>query len=158
MIHKTMPVVLSVLLSTFALSAGAEGPRGETASGDGAAHHKMMHGKSGHHFEKMAEKLDLTAEQREQLKVLKSEYREKVEPVRERKKELMHGLHERGIATLQPADIEEYSRQMGEIHAAKSRARLEMKVGFHRLLTPEQQKKLKALHEQRREKYHQKKR
>ena len=115
----------------------------EKRAGDGAETFDM---RKERHFDRMAEALDLTPEQREQIKAIQAAEREKVEPLRQQMQEGREQL--RAVAEQQPFD----EAAVRTLAAGQAEIRTEMIVSHARvrnqinaLLTPEQREQAEKL-------------
>jgi len=117
-------------------------PQAALAGGD---RHRDDHGDRSE-FKHYAKKLDLSSEQREQIKALMKTAREEVKPLREKRKELV--AKARKIALSEDIDrdaLEKVSEQAAIVHAQMSELRWVMYHEIRALLTQEQQTKFDSM-------------
>ena len=137
---RTAAVLLCVLLAAVVMVAQAMPPHGR---------HGMGHGFAGDlfFFERMAERLDLSDEQRDQFEALRHDQREAARPLvrtlvagRKALREASHGVQFDEAAVR--AIAEGQAQAMIEMTVLKARGRHAM----HAMLTPEQRRKLHRHH------------
>lgn len=138
---KTLKYLLmTVIAATLSVQAFAMPP------GAGGA-------KQGHHIERMLNKLDLTEEQRAELKSLKKNQREAMQALRGKQRELADKMHASDPMKMRSRDIDALSREQGALSEAMTRMRLQHRVQVHKLLTPEQREQLEAMKAEWRERH-----
>jgi Spy/CpxP family protein refolding chaperone len=136
-------VVCSALYAVAADPLSGSAVAVEKRAGDGPATYDM---RKERHFDRMAEALDLTPEQREQIKAIRAAEQEKVEPLRQQMQEGREQL--RAVAEQQPFD----EAAVRTLAAGQAEIRTEMIVSHARvrnqinaLLTPEQREQAEKL-------------
>jgi protein CpxP len=155
-IHRREIVKNSILIAAFlaaavvcsALYAVAADPlsgsaRVEKRAGDGPATYDM---RKERHFDRMAEALDLTPEQREQIKAIRAAEQDKVAPLKEK---LQKGREQlRVAAEQQPFDeaaVRALAADQAEIRTEMIVSHARVKNQIHALLTPEQREKAEQM-------------
>ncbi len=108
---------------------------------------KMMHHGDGPMGMRMAEQLNLTDTQKEQIQQTMLDTRKKRIDLEAKEKVGRIELHEL-IATEAPdqAKINAKITDLAKLHELQMRARVESMLAIHKILTPEQRKKAKDLH------------
>ena len=115
----------------------------EKRGGDGAGMYEM---RKGRHFDRMAEALDLTPEQREQIQAIRAAEQEKVAPLRQQMKEGREQLH--AVIVKQPFDeaaVRTLAAGQAEIRTEMIVSHARVKNQIHALLTPEQREKAEQM-------------
>ena len=106
---------------------------------------------SGRHLERMAEKLELSDEQKTEVDAIIEKHRQAMKPLLKQGHDLRKAMHETDPAELSKRDITRLSRERGEQAQAMTRQMLETKRAFHRVLTEEQREQLKQMRAERHE-------
>jgi protein CpxP len=156
-IHRREIVKNSILIAAFlaaavvcsALYAVAADPLSGSAlavekrAGDGPATYDM---RKERHFDRMAEALDLTPEQREQIKAIRAAEQDKVAPLKE---QLRKGREQLRVVTeQQPFDeaaVRALAADQAEIRTEMIVSHARVKNQIHALLTPEQREKAEQM-------------
>ena len=150
-----IPALLAAALVCSALFAAAADPLAvsgtavEKRAGDGPAKYEM---RKERHFDRMAEILDLTPEQREQVKAIRAAEQEKIAPLREQMREEREQM--RAIIEKQPFDeaaVRSLAAAQAEIRTEMFVSHARVKNQIHALLTPEQRQKAEELRSQMKE-------
>lgn len=106
----------------------------------------------GKHFERLAQELELTQEQRSELQTLKQRLQPEMQQLREQGRTLHSRMRE-----LDPGDsayrgqVEQLAAQRAEFARSRTLLMSEMRAGLHAVLTEEQRAELAALKAQHRE-------
>jgi Spy/CpxP family protein refolding chaperone len=122
------------------------------ASGFAAGEEWGKKGGSGKHFDRMATALELTEDQRSQIRTIWTSEREQIAPLRQQMRQNRRQIHQAALAV--PFD----EAAVRTLAAAQAEARTEMIVAHarvknqvHAVLTPEQREKAEQLwHERKR--------
>lgn len=139
MIRKALAISGLVILAATAVEAGTHG-RGHARHGKGHGERQAMM------KHRMAEKLNLTQEQREAIRAIRERAREETadlrSSLRERSKELRQLQRDDPRAAQLRSDVQALREQMQQRHEA-------VRAEVERLLTPEQKQQLEQWKEQR---------
>ena len=138
--------MIAVVVLALAGAAVAGGPHFKRAGGP---HMVFEHG--GGHMAHMAEKLDLTADQKEAGKKLHEEAMTRAEPLMEQHHQQMEEIH--SLLDAGTATATEIGEKMIAAHATRKQLRAvhdETKASFAALLTAEQRAKLEEMDEEER--------
>jgi Spy/CpxP family protein refolding chaperone len=146
---RKMRNLLVLVLSLATLALWAERPHHGDGMGPGP--HKG-HGDPKKHLERMTKELSLTKEQQEKAKA----FHETREALMKTQREKMQPLHEelRKLLEADKVDLAAVRRQLeliGKGHVEMRMQDIQGRLEFEALLTPEQKKKLKAMHKKRME-------
>lgn len=147
---RTLKNALILLLSLATLAAWAERPPEGDEFGPGPR--KGRGGDPKKHLEMMTKELGLTEEQRSKAKAL-HETRESLQKTQHDK---MRPMHEelRKLLEADKVDLAAVRRQLeaiGKQHVEMRMQDIQGRLEFEALLTPEQKKKLRAMHKKRME-------
>lgn len=139
-------IIAALVLAVTA--AGALIVYGQTGEGDaqgkrGFGRHGKMHKRGGMMGARMFRHLDLTDEQKEQLRAIRTEAREANKDLHMSLRETRRQLGELGLdGNLDSVQLEALAAQQAEIMKKLTIARQQTKVQMHAVLTPEQKSKL----------------
>jgi protein CpxP len=136
-------VVCSALYAVAADPLSGSALAVEKRAGDGPATYDM---RKERHFDRMAEALDLTPEQREQIKAIRAAEQDKVAPLKEQLRKGREQL--RVAAEQQPFDeaaVRALAADQAEIRTEMIVSHARVKNQIHALLTPEQREKAEQM-------------
>lgn len=132
---------ITLLLSAFCLSFAVSQPA-LAYSGDMKKCPCPMMKKAKQAYEK----LNLTEEQKKQMKAMKEKYKDQMKANREAYKKLMSEKHALIKADkIDTAKMEELINQKKELVAAKMKMKIQMKHDLYHILTPAQQKQMDTM-------------
>lgn len=102
----------------------------------------------GMHIEHLADRLDVSDEQRDALRRIADEQRPRMRSLHDRLRENHRALRDLDpAATDYAAGVESLAQQQGELAAEMVRARSDMRQAVHGVLTPEQREQARQLRE-----------
>lgn len=155
-IVATFSVVALVALGTVFVF-GQTGV-GNTDGKRGFGHHGKRAGFGGRmkgrkHMKRMFRQLDLTDEQKTQMKQIAQSSREKIKPIRQQvreNKQTLRGLTDGG--NFDEAQVQAVAAQLGSLHAQMIVEKERTKAAMIAILTPEQKAKMAQLKQEFKEK------
>lgn len=150
--HKLGNKIAAITLCSAILSAPLVLSAAEQAgfSGADAMTDRQFHKMSKHKFKKMAKHLNLTQEQKEQMKSIREASREESLPLREKTKEFFD--YAKQLKAQESFDEQGFNAMYGqyqEAFAALALQRAKTKHAMYQILTEEQKAKMDELQEKR---------
>ncbi len=140
-----LAIALAAVGTIFVFAQKADGDKGKFKRGFG--HH---HGG----FERLAKKLDLSDAQKAQVKQIKEAGKAKVQPLRENMKSIRQQLNAATAdGNFNEAQVQTLATQQANIMAQLTVEKERTKSQIYAILTPEQQTQAKALKEQMKERF-----
>jgi protein CpxP len=145
-------ILIAALLAVAVVCSALYAVAADPLAGSNLAVEKRADGpetfemRKGRHFDRMAEALDLTPEQREQIKAVRAAEQDKVAPLKE---QLRKGREElRVVAEQQPFDeaaVRTLAAGQAEIRTEMIVSHARVRNQIHALLTPEQREKAEQM-------------
>lgn len=131
--------------------AGAPAAQSQSdSSGENPRHHQERPSKSNRHFN-LLEVLDLTPEQRVQIRAIRKEHEGPAHDAMKRRARAQRALEEAIYADqVDEAAIEQRSQELADAHAEMVRSRAQVELRIRRLLTTEQLSRFRAFRRQSR--------
>jgi Spy/CpxP family protein refolding chaperone len=112
--------------------------------------HGMKHGGRGFNIERMAEHLDLTAEQRSKIESIVEETRPRVKAIREQMRDNRKQLRElSAVGTYDKDAVRKLADAQGDLKADMIMLRTEQKSRIRSVLTEEQRNRMQAMRDKR---------
>ena len=140
-----LAIALVAVGTIFVFAQKADGGKGKFKRGFG-------HRRGG--FERIAEKLNLTDAQKAQIKQIREASKTTVQPLRENMKSIRQQLREAAAdGNFNEAQVQNLANQQANVMAQLTVEKIRAKSQIFAILTPEQQTQAKALKEQMKERF-----
>lgn len=138
-VKRTLTALIAAALLPVAGAALAHGPHGL--------------GFGERHIERMAERLELSAEQRSEIEAVLRETRPRLKELGQELREKRRALQEQARSGYQEDVVRQQAAEIGELVEELTVLATRSGAEVYAVLTHEQRAELKTMHEQRREKF-----
>lgn len=139
---------LGLAVPAYSMPAG-EGYK-KCMHGEYKREHGGMHGKRGFDVDRLAEKLNLSDDQRSQMKVIIEESKPQISALREKMRENRKQLRELSQKTpFNETDVRKLAEAQGDVKAEMIVLRMQQRSQIQALLTEEQRVQMKEMREKK---------